>query len=232
MKRSILLVGCNSGIGLELAKSLLTAGDHVVAFSRSNDQLAALGIETHPFDATSADPFPELPDSLDGVIYCPGTLNLKPFHRLTTDDFLRDLQVNLLGAVRVLQAAHPSLKKSTAPSVVLFSTVAVDTGMPFHASIAAAKGAVEGLTRSLAAEWAPRIRVNAIAPSLTDTKLASNLLADEKRRKAAADRHPLKAVGHPADVASLATFLLSPDSKFLTGQVLRPDGGLSSLRLF
>lgn len=104
--------------------------------------------------------------------------------------------------------------------------------MPFHASIAAAKGAVEGLTRSLAAEWAPKIRVNAIAPSLTDTKLASKLLADVKRREAAADRHPLKAIGHPTDVASLATFLLSPASKFLTGQVLRPDGGLSSLRLF
>jgi len=232
MQRTILLVGGNSGIGLEIAKSLHSNGDHVLALTRSNDQLQALGIDTLPFDATSADPLSDLPDTIDGVIYCPGTINLKPFHRLSTDDFLSDFQVNLLGAVRVLQSALPALKKADAPAVVLFSTVAVDTGMPFHASIAAAKGAVEGLTRSLAAEWAPKIRVNAIAPSLTDTKLASALLADDKRRDAAAERHPLKAIGDPTDVASLATFLLSPSSKFLTGQILRPDGGLSSLKLF
>lgn len=231
MKRTILLVGGNSGIGLELAKALLAKGDRVVALSRSDDQLKALGIETHPFDATSDNELPELPTCLDGVVYCPGTINLKPFHRLTDEDFQQDLQVNFLGAVRVLQAALPSLKKAEAPSAVLFSTVAVHTGMPFHASISAAKAAVESLARTLAAEWAPGIRVNAIAPSLTDTNLASNLLSDEKRREAAANRHPLKAVGHPADVAALATLLLDPTSKFITGQVLRPDGGMSSLRL-
>ncbi|MDA0767650.1 MAG: SDR family oxidoreductase [Verrucomicrobia bacterium] len=232
MQHNILLVGGNSGIGLALAKSLSTNGDRLLALSRSTDQLTALGIETLPFDATDSAPLPPLPETIDGLVYCPGTINLKPFHRLSEADFLHDLQVNLLGAIRILQAALPALKKSDSASVVLFSTVAVSTGMPFHASIAAAKGAVEGLTRSLAAEWAPKIRVNAIAPSLTDTRLASALLADDTRRAAAANRHPLKAIGNPANVAALATFLLSPSAQFITGQVHRPDGGLSSVHLF
>lgn len=230
MSRNILLAGGNSGIGLELAKSLRIAGDNILALTRSDDQLRSVGVPTNPFDATSNEPLSDLPEIIDGIVYCPGTINLKPFHRLNTDDFLHDLQVNLLGAVRVLQAALPSLRKSDSPSVVLFSTVAVSTGMTFHASIAAAKGAVEGLTRSLAAEWAPKIRVNAIAPSLTDTPLASPLLSDDKRRDAAAHRHPLKSIGHPADTAALASFLLSPSAKFITGQILRPDGGLSSVK--
>ena len=157
---------------------------------------------------------------------------MKPFHRLIEEDFLNDLQVNLLGATRALQLALPALKKSPSASVVLFSTIAVKCGMPFHASIAAAKGAVEGLTRSLAAEWAPKIRVNAIAPSLTDTKLAASLLGDEKRREAAAERHPLKSIGQPEHVAEIVSYLLSDAAKFTTGQILRPDGGLSSVRLF
>ena len=153
-------------------------------------------------------------------------------HRLSEDDFLHDLQVNLLGANRVLQQALPALKNSPSASVVFFSTVAVQIGMPFHASIAAAKGAIEGLTRSLAAELAPKIRVNCIAPSLTDTRLAAPLLGDEKRREAAAERHPLKKIGHPKQVAEQVAYLLSDAAQFTTGQILRPDGGLSSIRLF
>ena len=232
MARTILLVGGNSGIGLATAKRLLDQGEHVIAASRSSDQLKSLGIPAQFFDATNPEPTLDLPDTLDGVVYCPGTINLKPFHRLNEVDFMADLQVNLFGAVRILQLALPSLKKSPSASVVLFSTIAVKTGMPFHTSIAGAKGAVEGLTRSRAAEWAPKIRVNAIAPSLTDTSLAAPLLADDKRREAAAERHPLKQIGQPEHVAELVSYLLSDAAKFTTGQILRPDGGLSSVRLF
>jgi NAD(P)-dependent dehydrogenase (short-subunit alcohol dehydrogenase family) len=169
---------------------------------------------------------------LDGLVYFPGTIQLKPFHRLTADDFLNDLRVNCLGAVAAIQVALPALKKSGSASIVLFSTVAVAQGMPFHASIAAAKGAVEGLAKSLAAEFAPGIRVNVIAPSLTDTPLAAPLLNSEAKREAAAKRHPLQRVGSAEEVAELVSFLLSDASKSMSGQILRPDGGLSSLRLF
>ena len=161
------------------------------------------------------------------------TIRLKPFQRLTRDDFLEDFQINFLGAVHVIQACLPNLKKSpTGASILLFSTVAVTTGMPFHASIAGAKGAVEGLTRSLAAELASRIRVNAIAPSLTDTPLAVNLLSSEEKRQAAAERHPMKRIGSVQDIARLALFLLSDDAGWITGQVFHADGGMSALRTF
>ncbi len=182
------------------------------------------------FDAADSEPALELPDTLHGFVYFPGTINLKPFHRLTDEDFLEDLQVNLLGAIRLLRLALPALRKCGSASVVLFSTVAVKTGLPFHASIASAKGAVEGLARSLAAEWAPAIRVNCIAPSLTDTPLAADLLSADKKREAAAGRHPLNRIGDPEENARLLAFLLGDESGFMTGQVLRPDGGLSALR--
>lgn len=191
---------------------------------------AAPAVRVIPFDATDPEPALELPETLHGLVYFPGTITLKPFHRLGDDDFLQDLQVNLLGAVRLLRLALPALKKAESASVVLFSTVAVRAGLPFHASIASAKGAVEGLARSLAAELAPRIRVNCIAPSLTDTPLAENLLSSEEKRAAAEKRHPLHRIGNPAENARLVAFLLGDDSGFMTGQVLRPDGGLSVLR--
>jgi NAD(P)-dependent dehydrogenase (short-subunit alcohol dehydrogenase family) len=226
-----LLIGGNSGIGLATAEFLKSQGHDIIAASRSSDRLAALGIPVQPFDAGDPQPL-QLPQTLDGLIYFPGTITLKPFHRLTPADFLSDFQINCLGAVHAIQQALPALKASPAASIILFSTIAVAQGMAFHASIAAAKAAVEGLTKSLAAELAPKIRVNAIAPSLTDTPLASMLLGNDAKREAAAKRHPLQAVGDPAHTARLAAFLLSPDSSFLTGQILRPDGGLSSVRTF
>jgi 3-oxoacyl-[acyl-carrier protein] reductase len=231
MSRTTLLIGGNTGIGLATAKLLLHRGDQVLAAARTPGPLAELGISVQAFEATEPTAL-VLPAVIDSLVYFPGTISLKPFHRLTAADFLRDFQVNVLGAIHAIQAALPSLKAAESPSIVLFSTVAVAQGMPFHASIAAAKGALEGLTRSLAAEFAPKIRVNAIAPSLTDTPLASPLLNSDVKREAAAKRHPLQRIGEPDEIASLIAFLLSDASRSLSGQILHPDGGLSSLRLF
>lgn len=231
MSRTILLIGGNSGIGLATARRLLDKGDSVIAAARNPGPLAGLGVNVQPFDALKPADL-ELPPVLDGLVYFPGTITLKPFHRLTADDFLNDFGVNCLGAVSAIQSALPAMKAAPAASIVLFSTVAVAQGMPFHASIAAAKAAVEGLARSLAAELAPKIRVNVIAPSLTDTPLASNLLGSEAKREAAAKRHPLQRTGDPQQAAELVDFLLSDAAGFITGQTLRPDGGLSSIRTF
>jgi len=229
--KTFLIIGGNTGIGLETAKLLKAQGHNVIAAVRNAAPLEALGIETQSFEATELTEL-ALPDSLDGMAYFPGSINLKPFHRLSPEDFAQDYAINAQGAVHCLQQALPALRKSPSASVLLFSTVAVQTGMPFHASIAMAKGAIEGLTRSLAAELAPKIRVNAIAPSLTDTPLAKSLLSDDTRREASAKRHPLNQIGQPDDLASLSSFLLNDESKFITGQILSADGGMSSLKLF
>ena len=234
-EQNILVIGGSSGIGLELVKMLNDRNATVFAASRNSGVLADLdGVRHIPIDVTTENLDPDnLPAELHGLAYCPGTIRLRPFQRLSTEDFLEDFGVNLLGAVKVIQACLPRLRKpKTGSSVVLFSTVAVQTGMPFHASIASAKGAVEGLTRALAAEFAPRIRVNAIAPSLTDTPLAENLIASEDKRRASADRHPLKRIGDSRDIAQLAAHLLSGNGSWITGQIFAVDGGMSSLRVF
>lgn len=231
MSRSVLLIGGNSGIGLATARLLVSKGDRVLAAARNTGALVEMGISVQSFGASSPGSL-DLPPVLDGLVYFPGSITLKPFHRLSTEDFLHDFQVNCLGVAEVIRQALPALKAAPSASIVLFSTVAVAQGMPFHASIAAAKGAVEGLALSLAAELAPKIRVNVIAPSLTDTPLAGTLLNTDAKREAAAKRHPLQRVGDPEHVAELAAFLLSEASTFMTGQILRPDGGLSSVRTF
>ena len=234
---SFVVVGGTSGIGLEITRRLSAKNCPVVVISRSAGSVAELPGVTHlPVDVTRDEiDAGSLPDRIQGLAYCPGSIRLRPFHRLKEADFLSDFQINLLGAVKAIQACQPGLKKKKAEnpsSIVLFSTVAVGTGMPFHASIASAKGALEGLTRSLAAEFAPKIRVNAIAPSLTDTRLANTLLSDDGKRSAAADRHPLKRFGNPEDIAAAATFLLEDSSSWVTGQVIAVDGGMGALRTF
>lgn len=232
--KNILVVGGSTGIGLALVRGLLAEGATVYVASRHvSEALAQLPVTHFVWDATQPDAtiFATLPDALHGVAYCPGTINLKPFPRLSVNDFQNDFQVNVLGAVAVIQTVLPRLKKANGASIVLFSTVAAKLGMGFHASIAASKGAVEGLGKSLAAELAPaHIRVNMVAPSLTDTPLAANLLASPEKREASDKRHPLGRVGTADEVASLAQYLLSDNTQWLTGQVIGIDGGMSSLK--
>jgi 3-oxoacyl-[acyl-carrier protein] reductase len=231
--KNILVVGGSSGIGLEVVKQASGLGAEVWAASRNHTPaLQSTQAKFIHLDVTAEDfKLAELPDQLDAMVYCPGTINLKPFHRLKVVDFQYDFDVNVLGAVKVIQACLPRLKKSDAASVVTFSTVAVQQGMGFHASVASAKGAVEGLTRSLAAELAPQnIRVNCIAPSLTDTPLAGHLLSTPEKREASEKRHPIKKVGKAADLASVAIYLLSSPSEWITGQIWHVDGGMSSIK--
>jgi len=231
MARNILIIGGSSGIGRELAVNLAASGDVVYLASRHEGEPLGASAHYQSYDVTDPAATLDLPETLDGVVYCPGTINLKPFARLSDEDFQQELEVNFLGAVRAIRQAQPALKKAEKASIVLFSTVAVQTGLPFHASISGAKGAVEGLTRSLAAEFSPKIRVNCLALSLTDTPLAGNLLGSEEKRKASADRHPLKRIGDAGEVAKTAAFLLGDDSGFITGQILQIDGGISSLKM-
>ena len=227
---NLLIVGAGSAVGQALVDGLEPS--HRV-WTSSRGPMPGRAERHLTWDATAGDfPVDQLPETLEGLVYCPGSIRLQPFSRLRDEDFRADFELNLLGAVRVLRAALPCLKAAGRASVVLFSTVAVGTGMPMHASIAAAKGAVEGLTRSLAAELAPGIRVNAIAPSLTDTPLAAGLLRSERQRAAAAERHPLGRIGQPSDLAAAALFLLSDEAGWVTGQVLHVDGGMGGLRRF
>ncbi len=224
--QTYLIVGNRSGIGKALADMLMAQGHTVLAINRTEPPNA-----TQSFCAdVTTDLLPAIDRALDGIVYCPGSITLKPFRTLKLEDIQNDMNVNVMGAIRVLQRYLPNLQKAEHPSVVLFSTVAVTMGMPFHASIAMAKGAVEGLTRSLAAEWAPKIRVNCIAPSLTDTPLAARLLDSDAKRATAAERHPLKTIGNSDDIAAAALLLLGTSTSFVTGQVWHMDGGMSSVR--
>jgi len=229
MGKSILIIGGSSGIGEALVTQLNDGSNQLFLASRSESQITGENIHYQQIDVLG-DFQLDLPEQLDAVVYCPGSINLKPFHRLKEEDFLADFKVNHIGAVKVIQQSLKALKKSENASIVLFSTVAVQTGLSFHSSVASAKGAIEGLGKALAAELAPTIRVNVIAPSLTDTPLAERLLSSDDKKKANADRHPLKSIGTAEDMANTARFLIGEDSRWMTGQVIAVDGGMGSLR--
>lgn len=224
MKKNILLVGASGGIGNAIFHTLKK--EHTLyTISRKGTE----GSEHDMICDILNQPLPDLDGPLDGLVYSPGSITLKPFRGLKESDFIADFEINVLGAVRVLQHYLKNLQASSSASIVLFSTVAVSRGMPFHASVAAAKAAVEGLTRSLAAEYAPRMRFNVVAPSLTDTPLATKLLRNDKQRESAAERHPLKRTGTAEEISDLVVFLLSDRSSWITGQTMHIDGGLSTL---
>lgn len=230
MKKNILIIGGSSGIGRALV-GLLAPTHNIYVASRSNESLDNTGVTHLSFDVLNdALDVTALPEQLDGFVYCPGSINLRPFRGLKPETFQQDFEINVVGAVKSLQAVLPLLQKSPAASLVFFSTVAVQTGMPFHASVASAKGAIEGLTRSLAAEYAPKFRVNCIAPSLTQTPLADKFLNNEAKLEKAQARHPLQQVGSAENVAQMAAFLLGEEGQWMTGQILHVDGGIGDLK--
>jgi len=231
--KTYLIVGASSGIGKALSAMLAKSGNMVYGtYNKSMAQTETENIKLFPLDVVDENlNLDFLPEKLEGIAYCPGSITLKPFERIKAADLMSDFQLQVLGAVRVLQAALPKLRNGENPSVVLFSTVAVQVGLPYHSVVSVSKGAIEGLTKALAAEYAPRVRVNCIAPSLTDTPLGLPFLNTDQKRDAANQRHPLKRVGNPDDIAGMAEFLLSEKSGWITGQVIHVDGGYSSLRV-
>ena len=227
--KNILLIGGSYGIGLAIAKELQFENNVYIA-SRSSENLADVRATHIAFDATTDTiDTSKLPTIIDGLVYCPGSINLRPFKGLKPEAFETDLQINFISLVKVIQSVLPNLLASEQASIVTFSSVAASMGMPFHTSVAASKGAIEGFAKALAAEYAPKIRVNVIAPSLTDTPLADKFLNNETKQEKSAERHPLKRFGKPEDSAQMATFLLSDKSSWISGQIFHVDGGMSTL---
>ena len=222
---NVLIIGGSTGIGAATIQLLNSKNIHTISINRSGTTNA---INSFKCDILS-ETLPDIDEQLDSIVYFPGTITLKPFRSLKKEDFMNDWNVNFLGAINCIQKYSPLLSSSQNASIVLFSTVAVQTGMPFHASISSAKGAIEGLTRSLAAEFAPKIRVNCIAPSLTETPLALRLIETESKRASATERHPLKNIGNAEDFASMVDWMISENAKFMTGQVVTMDGGIGKL---
>ena len=226
--KTVVLIGGSKGIGNAIANSLLETHT-IINISRSSPELTHQNLTHYSCDVL-ADDLPDL-DIVDTLIYCPGSINLKPISRLSLEDFREDFEINVLGAVKAIQKYLPMLKSGKQPSVLLFSTVAAKLGMPYHASIATAKSGVEGLVKSLAAELSPTIRVNAIAPTVTDTDLAAKLLRNEKMIENIKERHPLKKFLNPEEVAEMAGFLISDKASSLTGQIFEMDCGIVSVKL-
>lgn len=229
--KTTLIIGASGGIGGAMTASLSDAGQRVIGtYNNTLPETEHPLVEYHQLNVLDPDPSLDfVPEQIDGLVYAPGSINLKPFHRISPEEFMNDYELQVIGAIRVIQAVLKNLRQGTDPSIVLFSTVAVQKGFRFHSQVSASKGAIEGLTKALAAEYAPGIRVNCIAPSLTDTRLASSLLNTDAKREANADRHPMKRIGRPDDIAKMGVFLLSEASGWITGQLMHVDGGMSTI---
>jgi len=226
--RTIVIIGGSKGIGNAILYNLLES-HKIINISRTSPETTHQNLTHYSCDIL-ADELPDL-DTVDSLVYCPGSINLKPISRLTLDDFRSDFEINVLGAVKSVQKYLPQLKKGENPSILLFSTVASKLGMPFHASVATSKSGVEGLVKSLGAELAPTVRVNAIAPTVTNTDLASKLLRNERMIENITERHPLKRFLNPEEVAATAEFLLSENAASFSGQIFEMDCGIVSFKI-
>ena len=228
MKKNILLIGGSSGIGLSLVNQI--SQDHnVYVACRSNNSLPE-NVNYINYDVLNDELDSSLvPETIDSFIYLPGSINLRPFKSLSIESFKEDLEINLIGLIKSLKSVLKNLTASNSASIVLFSTVAVQRGMPFHSSVSSSKGAIEGLAKSLAAELSPKIRVNVIAPSLVNTPLANRFLNNDIKIEKSANRHPLKRIGSASDIANLTDYLISDKSSWITGQIIAVDGGLSTI---
>jgi NAD(P)-dependent dehydrogenase (short-subunit alcohol dehydrogenase family) len=229
--QNFLIIGGSSGIGLALTQKISLEQKVISTYNNTLPTLSNNNVSYNKLNVLDENiNLDFLPDVIDGLVYCPGAINLKPFARIQAKDFIDDYNLQVIGAIKVIQACLPKLKNSANPSIVLFSTVAVQTGFNFHSIVSCSKGAIEGLTRALSAEFAPKIRVNCIAPSITKTPLANSILNTPEKIEANAQRHPLKKVGEAEDIANAAHFLLTNNSSWMTGQILHIDGGMSTIK--
>lgn len=228
--KNYLVIGGSSGIGKQLVEVLSKQGHQVYAsYNKNKPEINLENITYFQLDVLEEElSFDQLPNTINGMVYCPGSINLMPFRRLKTSEVVMDIELQINGAIKVLQSNYKALKAGHA-SIVFFSSIAVQQGFNFHSQVAISKGSIEGLTRSLAAEFAPHMRVNAIAPSITNTPLAEKFLNSEEKLNRSAENHPLKKIGEAVDVAAVAAFLLSNESNWMTGQILHVDGGKSSI---
>jgi len=225
--KTIVIIGGSKGIGKAISNTLLDE-NRVINISRSQPEFAHLNLTHYNCDILT-DELPDL-EKVDTLIYCPGSINLKPFERLKIEDFKNDYEINFIGAVKAIQKYLPNLKATENANILLFSTVASKLGMPFHTSVASVKSAIEGLVKSLAAEYAPKIRINAIAPTVTDTTLAAKLLRNDRQKEQMIERHPLKKYLNPEEVAEMAAFLISDKAASMSGQIFEMDCGITTFK--
>lgn len=226
--KNIVIIGGSKGIGNAILMQQLET-NLVYNISRNAPDVSHANLTHYPLDVLK-DELPSI-ENIDTLIYCPGSINLKPIGSLSIDDFRNDFEINVIGAVKVIQKYLPVLKKGTNPSILLFSTVAVKLGMPFHASIATAKAGVEGLVKSLGAELASTVRINAIAPTITETMLSANILRNDRMKENMVERHPMKSYLKPEEVAEMANFIISEKAKSMSGQVFEMDYGIVTFKM-
>lgn len=226
--KNIVIIGGSKGIGNAILLQQLE-NNLVFNISRNAPEISHPNLKHFSIDVLQ-DALPDL-ENIDTLIYCPGSINLKPFGNLSIDDFKNDFEINVIGAIKAIQKYLPTLKKGTDPSIILFSTVAAKLGMPFHASIATAKAGVEGLVKSLGAELASVVRINAIAPTITETTLSANILRNDRMKENMTERHPMKGYLKAEEVAEMANFLMSKGAKSISGQIFEMDYGIVTFKI-